>query len=354
MDDTKLYEELAKYLDQGVVGAPMSPALIEILKILFPGEEAEIALTLPLQNTSLSDLKDVFPDRVDTIEKILNQMAKRGTVFKSQRPGQDARYRLLPSIVGWAETPFWAGKDTPDARKLAPLWIKYRDEAFGAELARGEMPVMRVIPVSKALKDESEILPFDVIKPKLDNVSYFAVGNCPCRLMQKFTGKGCDHTLENCLHFGTMGRYMVEQGMARKLTREETLKILAEADEEGLVHIVDNLDGYMSTICNCCECCCIFLDTQKRLGLNVLSSSNYVARVDSEACIGCGNCEERCPMDAITLGNEEAAEIDEKLCIGCGVCTPTCSEEAVALKLREEVKPPPEFSDFVEKRFKAM
>ncbi len=43
MDDTKLYEDLAKHLDQGIVGTPKSPALIEILKILFPVEEAEIS-----------------------------------------------------------------------------------------------------------------------------------------------------------------------------------------------------------------------------------------------------------------------------------------------------------------------
>jgi hypothetical protein len=50
MDNTKLYEDLAKHLDQGIVGTPKSPALIEILKILFPVEEAEIAVKLPMMN----------------------------------------------------------------------------------------------------------------------------------------------------------------------------------------------------------------------------------------------------------------------------------------------------------------
>ena len=36
-----IYEELAAHLDKAIAGAPMSPTLIEILKILYPGEEAE-------------------------------------------------------------------------------------------------------------------------------------------------------------------------------------------------------------------------------------------------------------------------------------------------------------------------
>ena len=32
MDESKLYDQLAEHLDQGVVGAPKSPALIEILR----------------------------------------------------------------------------------------------------------------------------------------------------------------------------------------------------------------------------------------------------------------------------------------------------------------------------------
>ena len=53
MDDTKLYEDLARHLDQGIVGTPKSPALIEILKILFPVAEAEFAVRMPMQNKTL-------------------------------------------------------------------------------------------------------------------------------------------------------------------------------------------------------------------------------------------------------------------------------------------------------------
>jgi len=354
MDESQLYEELARHLNQGIVAAPMSPALLEIIKILFPREDAEIAIRLPMQNKTLFELRAIFPERADTLEEDLERMVKRGTVFKIQSPGKENKYRLLPSVVGWAETPFWAGKDTEEARKLAPLWLKYREEAFGQELARGGMPVMRVLPISKTLRDSREVLPFDALKPKVEEQSFIAVAHCPCRQMKRYVGEGCEHSIENCLHFGSMGRYMVEQGMAREITKEETLDILRKANEEGLVHAVDNVEDRIGTICNCCGCCCVFLQTKKRMGLHTISPSSYTARVDSDRCVACGTCEERCPMGAITLGNKDVAEVDEERCIGCGVCTPTCPGEAVDLVKRAEVKPPPDISRFMKLRYKGI
>lgn len=352
MEDKSIYEELARHLDQGIIGAPTSPALIEILRILFPVDEAKLALRLPMNNTTISELLQMLPDVAGSLEETLNRMVKRGTVYASQRPGQERKVRLLPSIVGWAETPFWAGKETDETKKLAPLWIRYREEAFANELVRGDMPVMRVLPVSRALQDTREVLPFEAIRPMVEAASYCAVAHCPCRLMKRSVGEGCDHELVNCLHFGGMGRYMVEQGMAREITSEETLKILKEANEGGLVHLADNVEGHMGTICNCCGCCCVFLDTQNKMGLHTTSSSNYVARVDADKCIACGTCEDRCPMGAVAVTEAGGVEVEDARCIGCGVCTPTCDQEAVDLVQRDEVRPPPDPMEFMSVRLK--
>ena len=105
MADGSIYERLAQHLDQGIVGAPESQSLLEILKILFPPEEAGIAVKLPMEDKTLAELQELFPEVVDSLGDFLTAMAKRGTVFTSQRPGQERKYRLLPSVVGWAETP---------------------------------------------------------------------------------------------------------------------------------------------------------------------------------------------------------------------------------------------------------
>src|SRR4030042_2759075 len=103
MANAALYERLALHLDQGIMGAPRSPALMDILHILFPEGEAEIALRLPMENKSLSELKAMYPEHPD-IEEKLNRMVERGTVFTSRKVGREPVYRLMPSVVGWAET----------------------------------------------------------------------------------------------------------------------------------------------------------------------------------------------------------------------------------------------------------
>ncbi len=188
MTDSKLYRDLARHLDQGIVGSPPSPALMGILEILFPGEEAEVAVRLPMQDASLPELRELFPERADSIEELLSRMIERGTVFVSGE-GEERRYRLLPSVVGWAETPYWAGKDTEDARKLAPLWLQYRDEAYGAELARG-IPPVRVLPISETLRESSEVLPYEGLKAKVEQQSYLRRGQVPVPPDQTVRGWG--------------------------------------------------------------------------------------------------------------------------------------------------------------------
>ena len=346
----EVYEKLAGHLSQWVIGTPISPALMEIFEILFPDEEAVVASRLPLEGKTLAELKVIYPDHSDDLEEILNRMVERGTVYTSQRPGQEQKYRLLPSVVGWAETPFWDGKADERSQQLGPLWLKYRNEAFGQELAKGDMPVMRVVPEKGTLKDHRQVLSFDELQQVVNSVSYRAVAHCPCRQMKASAGEACDHPLENCLHFGSMGRYMVGRGMAREISADETLGILKQANLDGLVHMVDNIEGHISTVCNCCGCCCVFLDTQKQMGLHTASSSNYLAAVNADACIGCGTCEERCPMDAISVPPDGVAAVEAERCIGCGVCQPTCEAQAVALELREKVEPPPDLNRFLTAR----
>jgi NAD-dependent dihydropyrimidine dehydrogenase PreA subunit len=349
-----IYEELAHHLDRAVAGAPMSPALMGILKILYPGEEAEVALKLAIyENRTLADVEAAMPEKAGRLEEILDSMAHRGTVFTARKPGRERIYRLLPSVVGFAEVPFLDGEDTPEKRGLAPLWKEYiLEEKYGEEMARN-IPLIRVVPIAESLQDESQVLPFDAIAQKLQETTFMAVGHCPCRQIARYTGEGCDHPTERCMHFGSLGRYMVEVGKARELTRDEALEMLRSATEEGLIHVCDNVEGGLRTICNCCPCCCGFFQVRAKRGLETYARSNYVAFVEADDCIGCGTCEERCPVTAITL-IDDVAVVDEGLCIGCGVCTPTCEgDEAIKLRQREQTSPPPDFEKFLAARMKS-
>ncbi len=57
-----------------------------------------------------------------------------------------------------------------------------------------------------------------------------------------------------------------------------------------------------------------------------------IARINSEACVWCGKCEEVCEYDAIhplEMAGKVVASVNEAVCKGCGICTPICPADAI-------------------------
>lgn len=51
------------------------------------------------------------------------------------------------------------------------------------------------------------------------------------------------------------------------------------------------------------------------------------AQVVADDCIGCGNCVEMCPMEAIAMEGEKAMVLEH--CTGCMMCMRTCPTGAI-------------------------
>lgn len=54
-----------------------------------------------------------------------------------------------------------------------------------------------------------------------------------------------------------------------------------------------------------------------------------MAHIISEACIGCGACKTKCPVNAIDGEKKAVHQINPIRCVDCGVCGKICPKEAV-------------------------
>jgi NAD-dependent dihydropyrimidine dehydrogenase PreA subunit len=52
-------------------------------------------------------------------------------------------------------------------------------------------------------------------------------------------------------------------------------------------------------------------------------------RLDRDACVGCGMCEQVCPHGVLRLENGEAAILDFDGCMECGACAKNCPAHAI-------------------------
>ena len=57
----------------------------------------------------------------------------------------------------------------------------------------------------------------------------------------------------------------------------------------------------------------------------------YQIEVDTEKCIGCGECVEICPSDVYEIQDEKSVVVDEAECVGCESCLEVCEEEAITI-----------------------
>ena len=80
----------------------------------------------------------------------------------------------------------------------------------------------------------------------------------------------------------------------------------------------------------------------------MLASSGYVAQVDEELCIGCGDCNDFCQFGALSL-NDYHSVVNEAECMGCGVCVNHCQQEALSLRREPSRGEPLEFCELMEK-----
>lgn len=330
-----VYKRLREFMDKLPAGYPETPTGVEIriLKKLFTPDEAELTMKLKTEPEEVPAIaKRIGVDEKELAEKLEN-MAQKGLIYRV-RSGDEFLYQAFQFIVGVYE--FQVHRVDKEFSELIEEYMPY----MGLHVMSLQTRQLRVIPVESAVGKEKGVAPYNRVRELVEKEEIFMETNCLCRKQKELLGNKCDKPRGHCLGFGEIAQYYIDSNMGREITKEECLQILEKSEELGLVLSPMNTERIMS-LCSCCTCCCPVLSISKMTPRPAdLVHSYYEAKIHPDECRACGDCIERCPMDAIEEG-ENVSKVIEGRCIGCGLCVSVCPAEAISLLPKPGMEAPP-------------
>ena len=346
MTKNDVYEKIAEIFEY-----PGSQNLVKYLKILFKPEEGELLLEFLKPATCEQVAKRLNIDE-KTLSKKLADFKRRRLLFHKNN-----EYLFHIAMHGFFARIAKAKKeDLPEGFWKA--WDDFMPEVEKKMITRSikvakEVPVggimSRIIPARLAIDSNPNIKPEDIL-PEEDihallrmkaKREIIAVSDCDCRIR----AHRCDRPTLNCFEFGKYAEFNLNQSSSLKvISVEEAIAISNEAEMAGLLKSGGISERNGGVLCHCCECCCNVMGATIRYGVahQLRNPSRYRATVDSDSCIGCQNCVERCFFGAIEMkkvpGSKKLkAFVNEEKCMGCGLCVIGCEQKALIFNL---VKPP--------------
>ncbi len=345
-----VYRKLARRLDEIPNGFPAteSGAELKLLAKIFSPEEAALAAELRLKREPVEEIAARVGVDPKVATRTLKAMVRKGQITVGRKDRQ-LSFGLMPFAVG-----VWEEQLPRIDQELAELFEAYFQEAQGV-VGTYAPAIHRVVPVGEAIHTGIEVYAYEQAEQMLENAKAWGVRECICRVQQRLVGKGCDRPVENCLVFAPVEGVFDHHEATRAITKEESLRLLREAEDAGLVHSPGNYQDGNFYICNCCTCCCAVLRSVAEFGIpSAIASSDFVCTVDADLCLGCGDCLERCQFGALAIP-EDVCLVDAGRCVGCGLCVTVCPTEALSLVRRPEgvIPPPPvNFPEWMSERAK--
>jgi ferredoxin len=342
----KAYTDLWRTYASHPLGAPESPTLTEILKFYFEPEEAALAAKMSFQPESEEVIAKRAGLSLEDASQLLTKMSSKFFIIGFQRPDGTRTFRLkiIAAGDGLFEIPFIVREPSPDLERLGDLWNQYMNEGAGAELHSGGVAISRTLPAIKAPKEN--VLVFEDAVELVKRAPSPSILPCACRT----AFRNCDDPIRVCIGLSAGIPSPLEDGTPvidahhlignpariRPAPVDEVVETLKLAANAGLVHLTMNFQDDPWFICNCCpHACGLLRGLTSWKGVGAVAPSSFWSVLDEDLCNGCGNCEQRCPVDAITM-KDDLPEIKYELCLGCGQCTFVCAPDALSLQKRED------------------
>jgi Pyruvate/2-oxoacid:ferredoxin oxidoreductase delta subunit len=339
MKGNSVYAELAVKL-----GVPNSERFIDLLDAMFSPVEAEVCREL-FAPATCPELAARLGIAETQLAPTLDALIDRGALTRGK-----TQYAFHTSVLGFhhdvvADTAPHTGPNAV-SQQVKRLWddffrhewsYTFLNNAIRTQQAGGRS--LPIWPAVGALERSPGIRPDDIMpeedwKLRIEQAKRRIIAPCGCRI----SWGDCDHPLMTCFACFDRPRgeyYLGQPGrLLKEVTLAESLDIVREAEESGLVHWGD---------CYCCECSCenLFPVTRARR-FDLMTPNRFQAVVDEESCRGCQDCLERCPFEAIEMRKTDnsrrlKAYVAAEKCKGCGLCIVGCKQNALTYQI---VRPP--------------
>ncbi len=348
--NSDVYRRLQQHIDNMPVPFPESASGLDIrlLRHLFTPEEAEIVLELSALPEPLERIYRRLRHTGITIEDLeasLDSLVARGNILGGkyyENKGRGKYYSKAQLTIGMYEL---QGKNL--TREFEKDYNEYVNEEFHKAFFSKKTSQMRTIPINKGFTPERFVGAYDNLREWINSTTRpIAVGKCICRHGKDLLEDPCKHSdiRETCIFFEDVANWAVDAGNARTITKDETLEILEQAENAGMVLQPEN-NQQPHFVCCCCGCCCHVLRSLSKYPRPVeYYHSNYYAKVEPVQCEMCWECIEKCPMEALAM-EDEGTSVNLDRCIGCGVCNVACPSGAISLIAKDKVYTPPKHHD---------
>ncbi|MBS6750984.1 MAG: FAD-dependent oxidoreductase [Firmicutes bacterium] len=257
---------------------------------------------------SAEDLAKKTRKSLDFVQTQCDKLVKAGVIRTRVRSGVLCYY--YPIWVPGIMEGILSNREQCDAHpELGACFEEYTRIRVGmlAPMLGNGVNFMRVMPVMSAIENDTHKASYDEISTLIEKAWAISVGPCSCRRSRRLMGEGCGHLEEDmCLYLNDNAISFSKNGEHRLITKEEAYEILRRAEDNGLVHEVNQALGFddVTAICNCCGCSCYALRIAELFRSPNGVSSNFIARVDKDKCVACGQCVENCQTNAVRLGQK--------------------------------------------------